>query len=286
MANREERARLAAETAAITRSGTYVAPSGRTVSIADSAKASADASTLFTPSEATGLRSRADAIIAARESRRTTFSVRNEGTFTAARRLGAEFGGDKVAALNFASAKNPGGGFLGGSQAQEESLARASALVATLERHMGYYDANRKSSSLLYTDHMIVSPRVPVFRDEEDRLLEHPWEVTIITSPAPNAGAIGKKNSAVAQQVVPTFRRRIEQVLSAAVVFDQSALVLGAWGCGVFGNDPATVAGLFGEFLLNDGPFAEAFEHIAFAVLDRTGDTIRPFAKVFPAVSC
>jgi uncharacterized protein (TIGR02452 family) len=212
------------------------------------------------------------------------FEVRNEGTFTGARRLSDQFGGGKVAALNFASAKNPGGGFLGGSQAQEESLARASALVATLERHMEYYEANRKSSSLLYTDHMIVSPRVPVFRDEEDRLLESPWEVTIITSPAPNAGAIGKKNSAVAQQVVPTFRRRIEQVLSVAVVFEQTALVLGAWGCGVFRNDPATVAGLFGKFLLDDGPFAGAFERVEFAVLDRNGDTIKPFADRFAAM--
>ena len=245
-----------------------------------------DESRLFAPREAAVLRGLADAKIASRLPRRTVFEVRNEGTFTAARRLSEKFGGEGVAALNFASAKNPGGGFLGGSQAQEESLARASALVATLERHIEYYEANRKSASLLYTDHMIVSPRVPVFRDEVDRLLEWPWTVTIITSPAPNAGAIGKKNSAVAQQVVPTFRRRIEQVLSAAVFFDQSALVLGAWGCGVFRNDPATVARLFGEFLLGDGPFARAFEHVGFAVLDRTGETISPFAEKFSGVSC
>ena len=285
MANRGERARIAAETVAITRTGTYAAPSGRVVSIADDVRAAIDASVLITPGEAVGLRGRADAILASREPRRTTFDVRNETTFAAARRLHDEYGARAVAALNFASAKNPGGGFLSGSQAQEESLARTSALVATLERHMGYYEANRKSPSLLYTDHTIVSPRVPVFRDDADRLLEHPWNVTIITSPAPNAGAIAKNNSAVRQQIVPTFRRRIEQVLSAAVVFDQASLVLGAWGCGVFGNDPATVAGLFGDFLLHDGPFAAAFEHVAFAVLDRSGDTIGPFMNAFGAAA-
>jgi len=284
MANREQRARIATETVSITREGKYVAPSGRTVSIADDVRAAVDAAVLIAPVEAADLRVRADRIIASREAPRTTFDVRNETTFNAARRLSDQFGAGKVAALNFASAKNPGGGFLGGSQAQEESLARASALVATLERHMTYYEANRKSSSLLYTDHMIVSPRVPVFRGDDDRLLESPWQVTIITSPAPNAGAMGRKNSAVAQQLVPTFRRRIEQVLSAAVLFEQSALVLGAWGCGVFANDPATVAGLFGEFLLNDGPFARAFEHVAFAVLDRGGETIAPFMDVFGSV--
>lgn len=77
---------------------------------------------------------------------------------------------------------------------------------------------------------------MPVFRDDEDRLLEEPWEVTIITSPAPNAGAIAKNEPEAVDEIVPTFRRRIEQVLSAAVVFDQATLVLGAWGCGVFGN--------------------------------------------------
>jgi uncharacterized protein (TIGR02452 family) len=105
--------------------------------------------------------------------------------------------------------------------------------------------------------------------------------VTIITSPAPNAGAIAKNKPRDLPHVEPTFRRRIEQVLSAAVTFDQTALVLGAWGCGVFGNDPAMVARLFGEFLLGNGPFATAFEHVEFAVLDRQGDTIAPFAEMF-----
>ncbi len=162
----------------------------------------------------------------------------------------------------------------------EESLARASALHACLERHPEYYEANRRFPSALYTDHLIVSPRVPVFRDDEDNLLEEPWGVTIITAPAPNAGAIAKNVPQAVDKIVPTFRRRIEQVLSAAVVFDQAALVLGAWGCGVFGNDPRMVARLFGEFLLN-GPFAGAFQHVSFAVLDRKGDTIETFEEVF-----
>ena len=280
MANRSERGRIAAETVEITRAGTYVGPSGRAVSMGDTVRAAVEGTVLITPTEAAGLRARADAKMASLNAR-TTFEVRNEGTFTAARRLVERFGPERVAALNFASAKNPGGGFLGGSQAQEESLARASALYACLEPQTGYYDSNRRASPLLYTDHMILSPRVPVFRDEEDRLLESPWEVTIITSPAPNAGAIAAKDSAVAHQVVPTFRRRIEQVLSAAVLFDQTALVLGAWGCGVFRNDPATVAGLFAEFLLGSGAFARAFEHVTFAVLDCGGETIAPFALTF-----
>ena len=289
MANRGERAKIAAETVAITTSGTYAAPSGRSVSVADSVRAAVESSELFTPGEAAKLPERARQTLSSR-SFATRFDVRNQTTFAAARRLVERYGADRVAALNFASAKNPGGGFLSGSQAQEESLARASALVPTLERHAEYYHANRKSPSLLYTDHLIVSPRVPVFRDDDDNLLAEPWEVTILTSPAPNAGALAKNDPVRLPQVETTFRRRIEQVLSAAVVFRQTALVLGAWGCGVFGNSPAAVARLFGEHLLTGagggtggggGAFARAFEHVTFAVLDRGRETIGPFFEVF-----
>lgn len=280
MANRDQRARNAAETVAIAQGGTYLAPSGVPVSIHNSVQLAIHKTVLITPGQSRSLRSRADRAICDRAFR-TALEVRNETTFVAARRLVRQFGPDRVAALNFASAKNPGGGFLGGSQAQEESLARASALYVCLLGQMSYYDANRSAHSLLYTDHMIVSPQVPVFRDDDDQLLEEPWEVTIITSPAPNAGAIAKTEPESISSIEPTFRRRVEQVLSAAVVFDQTALVLGAWGCGVFGNDPAMVARLFGEFLVNNGPFATAFEHVAFAVLDRRGDTFAAFAELF-----
>jgi uncharacterized protein (TIGR02452 family) len=280
MANRSERAGIAAETVAVIHAGEYVAPSGRKVEIVDAVRDAIDRTVLVTPADAPSLSKQANQKLAGVE-RGTTFEVRNEGTFTAARRLVEQYGPERVAALNFASAKNPGGGYLGGSQAQEESLSRASALVACLERQPCYYDANRHSRSLLYTDHLILSPRVPVFRDEDDRLLETPWAVTIITSPAPNRGALAKNEPDRLNEVVPTFRRRIEQVLAAAVVHDQTVLVLGAWGCGVFGNDPAIVAELFGEFLLVDGLFSRAFDHVAFAVLDRKGETIAPFEATF-----
>lgn len=279
MGSRQHRARIAAETVEILRAGEYLAPSGRTVSIADAVRAAVEASVLVTPHEAASLIARA----AAGASSRTftpTFAVRNETTLAAAHRLVQRLGAQRVAALNFASARNPGGGFLGGSQAQEESLARATALYACLERHMAYYEANRAEPSLLYTDHMIISPRVPVLRDEDDRLLEEPWEVTVITSPAPNSAALAREQPDALRRVEATLRHRMEMVLSAAVLFEQTALVLGAWGCGVFGNDPALVARLFGEALLH-GPCAKAFEHVAFAVLDRAGATLTAFENVF-----
>jgi uncharacterized protein (TIGR02452 family) len=280
MQNRAQRAQTASQTVAIIHAGGYTTPSGRTISIHDAVQNAVNSSTLITPAQSHSLRRQADERLPTRTFP-TRFEVCNQSTLAAARRLVAQYGPNHVAALNFASAKNPGGGFLGGSQAQEESLARATALYPTLQRHQSYYDANRHAASALYTDHLIVSPQVPVIRDDNDDLLEEPWQVTIFTSPAPNAGAIRKNRPQSQDQIEPAFRRRIEQVLSAAVVFDQTALVLGAWGCGVFQNDPTMVADCFAEFLLASGHFAKAFEQVTFAILDRDGGIIAPFAARF-----
>ena len=57
--------------------------------------------------------------------------------------------------------------------------------------------------------------------------------------------------------------------------------MLGAWGCGVFQNDPEQIAELFQIAL--EGPFRGAFSHVAFAVLDRSDDKrfIGPFERAF-----
>jgi uncharacterized protein (TIGR02452 family) len=280
MSSRNHRASIAAQTLAIAQGGSYISASGRSISIFDSIQTAIHKTELIQPSQFRSLRTRAAEIVATR-SFATKITVANESTLAAAHQLVQQYGADRVCALNFASAKNPGGGFLNGSQAQEESLARATALYPCLLTQRAYYDANRHSSSALYTDHMIYSPQVPVFRDDDDEVLEEPWEVSIVTAPAPNAGAISRNHPHRADEIESTFRRRIEQLLSIATVNEQTALVLGAWGCGVFRNDPAMVASLFAEFLLNGGPFASAFEQISFAVLDRQGETLAAFAEIF-----
>ncbi len=110
----------------------------------------------------------------------------NEASLAAARRLGG-----LVGCLNFASAKNPGGGFRGGAEAQEESLARSSGLYRCLLEAPGFYAFHRSQRDLLYCDHMIFSPAVPVFRDEHGALLAQPYPVSFVTAAAPNAGALG-----------------------------------------------------------------------------------------------
>ncbi|MGB0432387.1 MAG: TIGR02452 family protein [Bacteroidia bacterium] len=171
--------------------------------------------------------------------------------------------------LNFASAKNPGGGFLGGSQAQEESLARSSGLYYTLTKHQEYYQSNRENRIFLYLDYMIYSPKVPVIKNDQGDLFEQPYTLSFITAPAVNAGVLLQRQPHLAPEIEPTMKRRIERVLTLAAEKGHQTLVLGAWGCGVFRNDPKMIARLFAEALLDKGAFAGVFKKVVFAVLDR-----------------
>ncbi len=176
-----------------------------------------------------------------------------------------------VAVLNFASAKNPGGGFLGGSQAQEESLARSSALYASLVLAGPFYERHRASSSLLYSSAMILSPDCPVFRDDDGALLDAHQLAGFITSAAPNAGAMATNRPDELGLIEDTLIDRAEGVLALAAAHGYRRLVLGAWGCGVFRNDPAMVAGVFARHLKH-GDWSERFERVRFSVLDRAND--------------
>jgi uncharacterized protein (TIGR02452 family) len=201
--------------------------------------------------------------------RTTRFEVTGESSTRAAARLTAA-GPDPVAVLNFASARNPGGGYLNGAQAQEEALCRASALYQTLLRAREYYDHHRTERDPFYSDRVIHSPGVPVFRDDGGTLLTEPYTAGFLTSPAPNAGVITARYPERVPLIPGARAARAERVLETAAAHGYRRLVLGAWGCGVFRNDPATVAGAFRTLLTGGGRFAGHYDEIVFAVLDRT----------------
>lgn len=105
--------------------------------------------------------------------RHPSVSITDETTTEAAYRLAQP--AVHVGVLNFASARNPGGGFLRGAMAQEEGLCRCSTLFGALVQHHVYYQNNRNSSSFAYCDGIILSPAVPFFRVySEGPLLNHP----------------------------------------------------------------------------------------------------------------
>ncbi|MEU4210916.1 TIGR02452 family protein [Streptomyces sp. NPDC026206] len=210
----------------------------------------------------------------------TAFEVTGEGSLNASRRV-AEAG--PVAVLNFASARNPGGGYLNGAQAQEEALCRGSALYTCLRQAPEYYTAHRADPSPFYSHRVIHSPGVPVFRDDRGALLDSPYTAGFLTSPAPNAGVIARRTPDGSGRVPAALAERAGRVLEVAAAHGYRRLVLGAWGCGVFRNDPQQVATAFAGHLRGPGRFANRFEHVVFAVLDRRADspTRAAFASVF-----
>jgi uncharacterized protein (TIGR02452 family) len=200
---------------------------------------------------------------------RTVFEVVNETTLAGCERLLAANPDQRITVLNFASAKNPGGGFLTGARAQEESLVRSSGLYSSLMRCSDYYAFHRKQKSLLYSDRMIYSPDCPVLRDDQGEWLHQPYTVNFITSAAPNAGAIASNDPREAARIPDVFRERIGKVLGLAADQGCETLLLGAWGCGAFRNDPKLVARLFWDYLNPNGAYWGRFPKVVFSVLDR-----------------
>jgi uncharacterized protein (TIGR02452 family) len=199
---------------------------------------------------------------------KTTVEVANETTLQAAARL-SEAGLSPVA-LNFANGVHPGGGFLGGARAQEEVLCRSSALYETLEGDP-MYAAHARRAEPDSTDWAIYSPGVPVFRCDDGTTLDRPWLLSFITCAAPYAPAIGQPRSA------ELLAQRIRRVLAITHAYGHPSVVLGAWGCGAFHNDPNLAARDFREAL--EETYPGAFSAIAFAVTDWSADRryIGPF---------
>jgi uncharacterized protein (TIGR02452 family) len=243
------------ETLRILQAGHYQTPAGETADIRDVLKRAVAGTCSYPPEFAL-----ADLRFTLRE---TWIEVRNESTLAAARRLVER--GNRPAALNFASAKNPGGGFLGGARAQEESLARSSGLYACLAGNP-MYALHRARDDALYTNYAIYSPEVPVFRDDDGTLFAPPYGCAFVTSPAVNAKVVLERDPSRGPEIREAMRERIDKVLAIAAHHGHEALILGAWGCGVFGNDSAAVAELFRAAL--HGRFRGAFAHVVFAVLD------------------
>ncbi len=281
--NRMNRRAIAEQTLAMIEQGWYENERGERVDLGQAVDHCRQQTRVYTPSQLAEMLAKPANKDGQAANRNTTFTVTNETTLSAARRMVVEHGAANAVCLNFASAKNPGGGFLGGSQAQEESLARSSALYAAIEPRQDYYEANRRTHSPLYTDHMILSPAVPVFRTDDGALLDEAYTLGMLTAPAVNAGALSKRGAEERAARKPTMDRRVQYVLEICRTAGYQNLILGAWGCGVFRNDPREIAQLFGDALLRNPRFAHCFAEVTFAVLDHSAneEIITPFRAQF-----
>jgi uncharacterized protein (TIGR02452 family) len=174
-------------------------------------------------------------------------------------------GMSKPLVLNFANAHCPGGGFKLGASSQEESLCRRSSLYLSL-RSAGaakMYRSNNLHLRPLESNWMVLSPSVCVFRDSGGRLLRQPYVVSVISVPAPNLRGLGFFASR--HSVRAGLLTKIRIMLAEAHRHQYRELVLGAWGCGAFGNNPEMVAECFRLELLAHG-WIRHFDKIVFAI--------------------
>ena len=163
--------------------------------------------------------------------------------------------GKRTAVLNFASYRNPGGRFIDGSSAQEECLCHESFLYNVLLHFPDYYMWNNKNKKYsLYTDRAMYTKDI-LFRDK--------IKCDVLTCAAPNPGSALKFHPkfVTKKDCENTMRERIKFVLDVAVANKVDVLILGAFGCGAFRNEPEYVAKYFHEFLKN-----HHFEKVIFAI--------------------
>ena len=171
--------------------------------------------------------------------RNTEFRVRENLLRTDTVSAILSFPNRHVCALNFANANVPGGAYVLGGNAQEEALCRATLLYYTIRTARGFYRRNRLHVLPDYTHGMIFSSTVPVIRDNDGNRLENPVACDFITSPAVNRTFAKFLFSRARLQ--RTMAERIGRIVALAARNQPDVLVLGAYGCGAFGNRRETV---------------------------------------------
>ena len=215
-----------------------------------------------------------------------TVRVSKSKTFEAAVNIHNANPNKRIAVLNFASATNPGGGVRTGSSAQEESLCRCSTLYPSLDQQKmwdRYYSVNRASSNPLHTDAIIYTPGVVICKSDESipkRLKEEQFVfVDVITCAAPNLRRrvsnshnteFGNSVEITDEELFKIHVRRARHILHVAAVNSVDILVLGAFGCGAFQNNPNVVARAYREALKD---YANHFDLVDFAIYCRDWET-------------
>ncbi len=263
---------VAHDTLRILADGGYTAPSGRWVDIVPAlSQASGDTITLAPDEPLTTFMGWPRNTPAGGPTRTW---VANVPTLVAARAFAER--SKRPCVLNFANGTTPGGGFLIGARAQEESLCLASTLYFAIKDDE-MYEFHRGTDPGSSSAHLIVSPTT-VFRDESQNLIDTPWEMDVITCAAPICDRHGRYGRITPVQGAELMRERIERVLDVAAAMGATHLVLGAWGCGAFQNDPHLIAPIFGDAL---EARAHLFDEVVFAISDRSPE--RRFLSAFAA---
>jgi len=201
--------------------------------------------------------------------------------------------GSKAACLNMASNWNPGGGVHNGSRAQEECLCRRSNLLLSLysfdHRKKNIFGFLRQGESYpLQTFGGIYSPCVNIYKTKDyTEYTGDPNITNVISVSAVNKPKLDE-NGQITKSYIPMVKGKIRTILRIAINHGHSKLVLGAFGCGAYGNPARQTAELF-KAVLEEPEFNHSFEEICFAVLDdhnakrvdNKEGNFKPFVDVF-----
>jgi len=156
---------------------------------------------------------------------------------------------DNPLTLVFGSAKNPGGGVLRGSTAQEEDIALSSTWYFNVKDNTEFYGLDHQD--LTYSDKMLYVRDAYMVNNELGHSIKS-QKVSFIGGAAPNINGMKSSGKAINEKhVYEILRNRISGLLSFAELNNHNTLIVGAWGCGVFGLDPEKVANIFKECMAN-----------------------------------
>ena len=235
------RLKIVGENKKIAADASYQSPSGKTVRLSADGNALAARTKLLEPT------------LPAAESARTepfryTDHLRKTDTVSCVLALREAGETGEILALNFANAHIAGGGYLLGGDAQEESLCRCSLLYASIASQNGFYRWHHLHPTPLYSDKMIYSPDVPVIRSADGVLLETPQICSFLTSPAVNRRLARPWISN--EKINAAMQQRTAKIIAAAAEIKPAVLVLGAYGCGVFGNRREDVLPMFEDAIM------------------------------------
>lgn len=222
-----KRLKIASENKAIVKQGFYNCSNGTVVKLNCSRQSLKTKTSLKTP------------ILLPDISRSTKFNItentRKNDTISCVLSLRNEGITGEIIALNFANALFAGGGYRLGGDAQEESLCRCSLLYFAILPHTEYYNKHRVLPFPLYSNRMLISDSVPVIRNMNGDLLTEPTVCTFITCAAVNR-YYSKLLFIPEKKIKSVMEERINGIICAMAERNPEAIVLGAFGCGMYGN--------------------------------------------------
>lgn len=178
----------------------------------------------------------------------------------------AGYKSQKVMVHNFASATGPGGGVTRGATAQEECLCRCSGLYFCLNTQAmwdGFYKPHRNANDPINNGDIIYTPGITVFKSDTANpqlMPESDWyDVDIVTCAAPKLRQVKIKD----KELQEIHEKRLRRILEVSLANGRDTVILGAFGCGAFQNNPEAVAAA-NRNVIKD--YLHAFKNIEFAV--------------------